>query len=136
MALLHLLKNFGMGGGRWRRQFTHGFHIAGAFEQKGVFPLDDSAPGPPSIDKIFDGNMGRFRRRSLASGALNAVTLRGEAMGQAEMCWISDPKPLGDNGALAAEESYVEVFSFRFGVKQMDMVRSRDDLKYSTANQY
>ena len=44
LALVRLMRNFDMGGGRWFRQFIHGFEITGAFEQKGVPPLMNPPP--------------------------------------------------------------------------------------------
>ena len=46
VALAHLMGNFDIGGGKWLRQFIHGFDIIGTFEQKGGFPARRTTPGP------------------------------------------------------------------------------------------
>ena len=69
-ALLRLTQCFGLGGGRWIRQFTPGFTIVGTIGQTGVFPRDDSAHPPPDPRGIWTDNHKRYTTRARASGSL------------------------------------------------------------------
>ena len=136
VALLHLMKNFGLGGDRWLQQFVFGFPIIGEMDQTGVYPRDDSKRPPPPLEGIWKDNQKRFMTRARASGFLNAQLLWDEAMSQVKKGWLADPLPVDPNGNVATYEKGSVVLAFRFGVDQLDKVRPCDDLKYSTTNQY
>ena len=136
VALLHLMKNFDLGGDRWIRQFVFGFPIIGELEQTGVYPRDDSKKGPDPIDGIWKDNLKRFQTRARASGVLNAQLLWNEAMTQVDKGWLAAPLPVDPKGNVATYNKGEVVVAFRFGVDQLDKVRPCDDLKYSTTNQY
>ena len=136
VALLHLMKTFGLGGDRWIRQFIFGFPIVGEIEQTGVFPRDDAKHPPPDLNGIWEGNMTRFTTRARASGVLNAQFLWDEAMTQVEKGWLAQPLPIDPLGNVATYSNNGAVIAFRFGVDQLDKIRSCDDLKYSTTNKY
>ena len=136
VALLHLMKCFGLGGDRWMRQFVFGFPIIGEIEQTGVFPRDAAKRPPPPIGEIWSGNSTRFQTRARASGALNASVLWTEAMAQVDKGWLGPPLPIDQTGNVANWTKGKTVIAFRFGVDQMDKLRSCDDLKYSTTNMY
>ena len=136
VALLHLMKNFDLGGGRWVRQFVFGFPIIWELEQTGVYPRDDSKKQPGPIDGIWKDNLKRFQTRARASGVLNAQLLWDEAMTQVDKGWLASPLPIDPKGNVATYDKGEVVVAFRFGVDQLDKIRPCDDLKYSTTNQY
>ena len=113
-----------------------GFPIVGEVEQTGVYPRDDSKRPPPEVSEIWNGNSQRFQTRSLHSGAINAQMLWDEAMTQVNKGWLDNPVPLGPCGKTPLPDMPAAAIAFRFGVDQLDKIRSCDDIKYSTTNEY
>ena len=136
VALLHLMKSFDLGGDKWIKQFVFGFPIVGEIEQTGVSPMDDSQRPPPEVTGIWNGNSQRFQTRAKNSGTLNAQMLWGEAMTQVDKGWLGVPAPLDLMGRTRLHDEPDPVVAFRFGVDLIDKIRSCDDLKYSTTNEY
>ena len=108
----------------------------GDIEQNGVYPRETKLSSPPEIDQIWKDNGTRFQLRARASGALNAQTLWDEALDQVAKGWLSPPMAIDPEGNVATYAANGVVIAFRFGVDQQDKIRSCDDLKYSTTNEY
>ena len=136
VALIDLLRKYDLGGERWARQFIYGFPIIGNIEQTGVYPREPKVTHPPDINQIWEHNMTRFQLRARASGALNADFLWKEAMTQVEKGWLGPPLPIDQDGNVRTYANNGAVIAFRFGIDQQDKIRSCDDLKYSTTNEY
>ena len=117
-ALLRLTRNYGLGGGRWIRQFVYGFPIIGEIEQTGVFPRDAKPAPPPDIEGIWPGNSARPQTREMVSGALRAQLLRGEAMGQVNKGWLGRPRPVDQCGDVLTQPEDAAVLALRFGAEQ------------------
>ena len=104
--------------------------------QTGVSPMGESKRRPTDLIGIWGNNSQRFQTRAKGSGYLNAQLLWDEAMTQVDKGWLGQPVPLDELGHCDSVELPGPVVAFRFGVDQLDKVRSRDDLKYPTANEY
>ena len=136
VALLRLMKGFGLGGDRWARQFVSGVPIIGEIEQTGVILRDTAKKPPPPIQAVWKRNSGRFQTRCRSSGALNARLLWDEALGKVQKGWLGDPIPIDMAGNLSTFGKNGVAVALRFGVDQMDKLRACGDLKYSTTNMY
>ena len=118
VALLHLMRNFDLGGDHWVRQFVFGFPIVGEVEQTGVFPRDTKLTPPPVLTNIWTGNSARFQTRARASGHLRAQFLWDEAIDQVSKGWLSKPVPIDPFGNVMTQPTGASVIAFRFGVEQ------------------
>ena len=134
--VLGLLNKFTLFGKRLMGQSVFPFPIIGG-SHRPAYPLAMRPPSrPPPISGIMGGSADRRALRPKASDVLNPMALWGASLGQVQKGWITDPLPPDRDGREAYYRNKGIVIACRFGVGQIDKLRSCDDLKYSTTNMY
>ena len=113
-----------------KSNFIYGFPIIGEIEQAVGCPREDKLKPPPHIEGIWAVDSSRFQLRARASGALHAQTLWGASVKQVGKNRLGHPPPIDQTGNVATYVKNGYVAAFRFGVGQIDKLRSLDDLKY------
>ena len=134
VALADLVAQYGLGGGRWMRQFTFGFDIMGDLSQKFLFPVNPKAVPPLGTDSPLVETAERFPLRARGSGFAHQDNLRSEALSQVERGWLTDPLPLGESGGILSVDTGGSNVAFRFAFLQMDKIRACGDFKYGRLN--
>ena len=119
VALSFLMDPLGLGGGRWIRQFAHGFDVAGTFSQRLVFPRNFKIHPPLDTDIFGCDRAARFSTRARASGFPHAGHLWAEAKDQVSCGWLPAPPFLATRtvtwlGRLSTRPTWLSAFpSFR-----------------------
>ena len=130
MALTHLMSQYGLGGGRWVRQFVFGFDVMGRFPQQFLFPVGRSAKPPMGPDTPLVDSAERFATMALCSGFAHMDNLWSGALSHVECGWLTDPIPLDAAGGMLTVPDGHSNVTFRFAVIQMDKIRAFGDFKY------
>ena len=135
VAISQRLRQCGIGGEKWIRQFPHGFPITGELSQRCSYNVNtkhyNSMLPRASLASAVSA---RFKERAAKSGHANAQVLWDEAMEKVGKGRLSQPVPLDESGKPRGWRSPSYSVAFRFGGQQGAKLRSCDDLNHSWAN--
>ena len=128
------MRQCGLQGQSWIRQFAFGYPIAGELSRRFTYDRDRKYVDLLPRSALFESASARFKERAAKSGHATAHQLWGEAVQQVKKGWLCPPDLLDSAGKPRNSPSSRYNIAFRFGAKQDAELRACDDLKHSLAN--
>ena len=129
VAIIHPMRQCGIGGKKWIRQFSHGFPITGELSQRCARKAGKKHPTMLSRASFLPTTSARSEERETKSGRAHAQSLWGDAMGQVGRGWLPQPPPHDDTGEMGGWLSSIYNVASRFGAQQEAKISACDVLK-------